>query len=70
MMKKIRYTRSRLRENMLLVVAMIVRFSLWKVWYACISYALQGEPRHGCIGKEGCYGCLGTEHPLAPGCGE
>jgi hypothetical protein len=25
------------------------------------------ETRHGYIGKEGCYSCLGTGHPLASG---
>ena len=47
MMKKIRYTRSRLREKMLLGVAMVVWCSLWKVWYAHMSYALQGG--HGTV---------------------
>jgi len=64
MMKKARYARSRLRENMLLGAAMVVKCFVEGA--ICVYVDVLQETRHGCDGNQGCYSCLGTGRPLAP----
>jgi hypothetical protein len=57
--------RSRLRENMLLGVAMVGLVSFEKCVVCMFMYCRRREA--GCIGTQSCYSCLGTGPPLAPG---
>jgi hypothetical protein len=62
MMKKIKYTRSRLRENMLFGVAMVV---WWFVGGDMRIYVCVVRRRGADISARN--SCLGTGHPLASG---